>query len=234
MSRRARTAAFLALPLLLTACAEEVGPATSAPAVTFVTGDGITLRGHLFGSGQRWVILSHMFPTDQTGWFPFAGELALRGYHVLTYDFRGYGESDGQKQIDRIDRDLTAALEFVRGQKPLRVVLIGASMGGTAAVIVASRQPVDGVITLSAPLAFRGLDAARLDQRLKVPSLFISAELDGDNQVSARRLYEAAQGERSLDIVPGSSHGIRLVDPSRGSAVRADIITFLERYAASS
>ncbi len=171
-----------------------------------------------------------MFPIDQTGWFSFAGELATRGYRVLTFDFRGYGESDGQKKIDRIDRDLGAALEFVRRQQPRRVILLGASMGGTAAIMVAGREPVDGVIALSAPIQFRGLDAE--GQRLSAPALFIAAEQDDDNQLSARRLYEQTKGDRSIDIVPGSSHGMGLLKGSQSSAVRTDIFTFLERYAA--
>jgi pimeloyl-ACP methyl ester carboxylesterase len=88
--------------------------------VSFRTGDGITLRGHVFGSGDRWVILSHMFPDDQTAWYPFAAELAGRGYHVLTYDFRGYGESEGTKQIERIDRDLTSPSSASMPEERLR------------------------------------------------------------------------------------------------------------------
>ncbi len=150
----------LGVGILISACAEEVGrPVTSAPGASFAASDGAELRGHVFGSGDRWVILSHMFPDDQTDWYPFAGQLSARGYHVLTFDFRGYGESQGDKQIDRIDRDLSAALAFVRQQRPRRVVLLGASMGATASIIVAAREPVDGLIALSAPTAFRGLDA---------------------------------------------------------------------------
>lgn len=220
---------LLGLGLLLYGC-EEVGhPTTSAPPVSFVTDDGITLRGHVFGSGDSWIILSHMFPDDQTAWFPFAGELAGRGYHVLTYDFRGYGESDGRKQVDRIDRDVSAAVGYVERQRPHRLVLLGASMGGTASVIVASQGTADGLITLSAPITFRGLNAG--DSPLSLPTLFISSELDDDNQVSAQTLFENASGERSIDIVPGAAHGIGLLSSTQASQVRADIFKFLDRYA---
>lgn len=224
-----RVLSVLSLVVLLCAC-EEVGrPATSAPSVSFATSDGLTLRGHVFGSGDAWIILSHMFPDDQTAWFPFAGELAGRGYHVLTYDFRGYGESDGQKQIDRIDRDLAAATAYVRQQHPRRIVLVGASMGGTASVIVASAGAGDGLITLSAPMTFRGLNAG--DSPLTLPTLFISSQEDDDNQVSAQTFYENASGEKSIDILPGSAHGIGLLSSPQAPQVRADIFKFLDRYA---
>jgi len=210
-------------------CEETGSPATSAPPVSFVTDDGITLRGHTFGAGDSWIILSHMFPDDQSAWYPFAGELAARGYHVLTYDFRGYGESDGQKQIDRIDRDISAAAAYVKRQRPRRLVLLGASMGGTASVILASQGPADGLITLSAPITFRGLNAG--DSPLTLPTLFVAAEQDDDNQVSAQTFFDNASGERNIDIVPGSAHGIGLLSSNQASRVRADIFKFLDRYA---
>ncbi len=77
--------------------------------VTFTTDDGVVLGGHLFGTGSKGVILAHMYPADQTSWYATAEKLAAQGYLVLTFDFRGYGESEGDKQIDRIDRDVMAA-----------------------------------------------------------------------------------------------------------------------------
>jgi hypothetical protein len=65
--------------------------------IIFKTEDGIDINGNVFGSGSRWVILSHMFPTEQASWFDFANYLAENGYIVLTYDFRGYGKSGGSK-----------------------------------------------------------------------------------------------------------------------------------------
>ncbi len=71
--RPLRDLGILCLCLLLYGCTETGRPTTSAPPVSFATDDGLTLRGHLFGTGDSWVILSHMFPDDQTAWFPFGG-----------------------------------------------------------------------------------------------------------------------------------------------------------------
>lgn len=219
----------------MAACAEETGrPATSAPAVGFRTADGLTLSGHLFGSGDRWVILSHMFPDDQSDWYPFAGELGAKGYHVLTYDFRGYGVSQGQKQIDRIDRDLRAAIGYVRGRTPSRVLLLGASMGGTASIVVAADTPVDGLVALSAPETFRGLDALAVASSVRVPSLLIAAQDDDGAAASARDLgTRLATSDKRVEIVNESLHGIHLLE--RGPAkdqVRAAVLDFLARHAA--
>ena len=56
--------------------------------VAFVSDDGVTLSGTLYGSGASAITISHMFPTDQTSWTPLAKDLAGRGYLVLAYDFR--------------------------------------------------------------------------------------------------------------------------------------------------
>ncbi len=89
---------------------EEGGMAKEGE-VTFMTEDDIELNGNIFGSGNKWVILSHMYPTDQTSWFEFAEILILEedGYSVLTYDFRGYGKSGGSQDISKLDIDLAAA-----------------------------------------------------------------------------------------------------------------------------
>ncbi|MFZ3386123.1 MAG: alpha/beta fold hydrolase, partial [Candidatus Hydromicrobium sp.] len=122
----------------------EAKPQAQEGEVTFTTEDDIKINGNIFGSGNRWVILSHMYPTDQTSWFDFARYLADNGYIVLTYDFRGYGKSGGSQDISNIDKDLEAALDFVIRHDAEKIFLIGASMGGTASLVVASRQTVDG------------------------------------------------------------------------------------------
>jgi pimeloyl-ACP methyl ester carboxylesterase len=225
--------ALVAVALVLCACVEETGrPDTDAPSVSFKTSDGITLRGHLFGTGNSWIILSHEFPDDQSAWFPFAGELAGRHYHVLTFDFRGYGESDGNKQIDHGATDLAAALEYVRTQHPTRVVLLGASMGGTASVIVAASQPVDGVIGLSAPEQFRGMNAIDVANKITAPALFVAGKEDDGAEQSAADLYDQLNPERTrLDILNGSAHGVSLLTSPVAAQVRSDIYGFLSRVA---
>src|SRR5689334_2805964 len=62
---------------------------------SFRTEDGWTLKATLYGSGTTAVVLSHMNMSNRGTWKPLAERLAAQGYLVLTYDFRGQGESDG-------------------------------------------------------------------------------------------------------------------------------------------
>ena len=130
-------------------------PPDRAGEVTFTTDDGVELKGRLFGQGSRGVVLAHMYPADQSSWWGFAQTLADEGYVALSFDFRGYGNSGGDKEIKLIDRDVRAALDFLEKQGATTVFLAGASMGGTASLKVAAKEgeKLAGVVSLSAPLA---------------------------------------------------------------------------------
>jgi pimeloyl-ACP methyl ester carboxylesterase len=217
----------------------DVGTATtggglSSTAVTFSTEDGITLAGHLYGSGNLGVVLSHMYPTDQTSWTAVAERLAQEGYLVLTYDFRGYGESGGSKDIAHIERDVVAALGYLRVAGASDIVLIGASMGGTASLMAAttlqamSSVRLAGVVTLSAPVAFEGLSATDSVPQLVVPLLFIAAE-DDVGAESARKLEELSGNKGDLQIVPGSDHGSDLLSGAHADTVWQLLLDFLQQ-----
>jgi len=226
--------AMLWLSLAVAACSETppddgAGGAvteTSAPTetgagtykkITFTTEDGVVLSGRLYGAGEAGIVLAHMYPADQTSWHDTAERLAREGYLVLTFDFRGYGDSQGRKDIELIDRDVFAAVLTLADAGADRVLLVGASMGGTACLVAAdrsqtlSRLRVTGVATLSAPVEFRGLSAESAVPRLAVPLLFIAAEKDAGAD-GAKTLKDLSGGAGDLRIVPGKDHGTALLE----------------------
>lgn len=212
---------------------EEPAQEENAPTegeVTFTTEDGIDISGNIFGTGSKWVILSHMYPTDQTSWFGFAQELADKGYIVLTYDFRGYGKSGGNQDIPNIYKDLEAALNFVKQYDAEQIFLIGASMGGTASLIVASKEEVDGVISFSGAMEFMGLSAEGTVQDIGSPKLFIASQGDGGAADAANKFYEDSSTSKYMTILNGSSHGTFVFDeePDEAEIAKQSIFDFLE------
>lgn len=198
--------------------------------VTFRTQDGFVLEGTLFGSGSDAVVLAHMFPADQSSWFDFARQLADHGYLALSFNFRGYGKSQGEKDIGVIDRDVRAAIEFVRSRKAVTgVALVGASMGGTASVIAASTEKVDGVVTLSAPVEFMGLNATQAVGRVTAPKYFIASTGDKAAAETAGRLYRGSAPPREIEIIPGDRHGTNILKGPKGEELATKIIAFLEK-----
>ncbi len=211
-------------------------------AVTFTTEDGVTLEGHLSGSGTAGVVLAHMYPADQTSWFTTAERLAQAGYLVLTFDFRGYGESEGGKDIDQLDKDISAAVGAIESAGATEAVLVGASMGGTACLIaaannnlrraVSSQFPapgirITGVVTLSAPVEFRGLSAEDAVPGLQIPLRFIAAE---DDTAGAGQLQELSAGKGDLHIVPGDDHGTELLEGDAADQVWDLLAGFLDEH----
>ena len=194
--------------------------------ISFTTEDGVTLRGHPFGTGDRVVILAHMFPTDQTSWFPFARTLAERGFQALTFDFRGYGESGGSKEVALIDRDVRAAVEFVKREGAKGVFLIGASMGGTASLKVAAAGGVDGVASLSGPSEWRGLSVEGEISKIRVPTLFIASEDDSFTR-GVREQHQKTRAPKQLKVFPGDAHGTFLFHSPHKAAVEKILLDFL-------
>jgi len=232
--------------LILAACGALLGadappgtsPSAANPAakegprvVTFVSDDGVTLSGTLYGSGANAVVFSHMFPTDQTSWAPIAKDLAGRGYLVLTYDFRGYGASPGTKDVSKIDRDLRAAVAFVRTQGAAKLVLVGASMGGTATAKVAAVEKPTAVVIMSAPQSFMGLAVS--DDEVKAitaPKLFIGSEQDGATSTTLH-MFDVAPEPKDKRVYPGSGHGTYIFDSEYGADLTQRIIQFIETTA---
>ena len=221
----------VALTLLISGCSSNSGPGGGATQVSFNTEDGIQLSGHLFGSGDVGVVLSHMKPADQESWWPFARVLKDRGYQALAYDFRGYRDSEGEVDIDNIDRDVQAALDLIKSKGVSKVFLIGACMGGTASLKVASREEVAGVITLSAPFAIEGLDAREDVKTLSAPKLFIAARDDGFHARSVDLFDQTSPEPKERQIVDGGAHGTDMLSGDSGPRVQGLIVDFLRRHA---
>jgi pimeloyl-ACP methyl ester carboxylesterase len=218
-----------------TTTANSVADVTSvSKSVTFTTDDGVTLGGHLFGSGGSGVVLAHMYPADQRSWYPTAQQLAADGYLVLTFDFRGYPESEGSKDVEFIDKDVTAAIGAIAEAGAAEAALIGASMGGTACLAAAAETslpiPVTGVATLSAPVEFMGLSAAEAVPQLTIPLLFIAAE-DDVGADGARRLQQLAAGKGDLELFPGNQHGTQLLEGPYAEEVGGLLTGFLQGLA---
>jgi pimeloyl-ACP methyl ester carboxylesterase len=228
----------LSAPATTSAGTETTAGTGSVPAapgvVTFTTEDGLTLSGHLYGSGRWGVVLAHMYPSDQTSWSAVAERLAQEGYLVLTFDFRGYGESEGSKDIQHLDRDVFAAALYLRNAGASDIVLVGASMGGTASLVAASTLQtmsslrLAGVATLSAPASFKGLSAQESVPQLVVPLLFIAAQNDVGAE-GARNLQELSAGKGDLQIVPGSEHGTELFSGEQADTVWQLLTGFLQQ-----
>ena len=231
--------ASLLLASLLVGCVQngrscKTGASTPGRAVPLPVTADVTLCAQVFGSGATAVVLAHARGSDRRSWYPFAQELAQRGHSVLAFDFRGYGDSTGRRDDNNLI-DLRVAIDYERAEGATRIVVIGASFGGTAAIIAASDGPtgaasptggarpagIAAVASISGPNVWRKLDAVTAAEHLSVPALFAVARSDEPYTSSIRQQAERA-GVQALEI-DGSAHGTALVAASaelRNSLIR--------------
>src|SRR5581483_11808748 len=107
-----------------------------------VNAGGVRLALHEAGPADgRPVLLLHGGGQTRFAWGGTQAELAERGYRAIAVDLRGHGDSDwapdGDYSPGRIAGDLLELVEWTGGQP----ALVGASLGGLAALIAAGEHP---------------------------------------------------------------------------------------------
>ncbi len=210
-------------------------PNVPAQAVHFQTPDHVQLAGLLYGQGKTAVICSHQSNSSKLIWSTsgIPQRLAQRGYLVLAYDFRGYGDSASGGTLN-YDADLRAAIAFIRQQGATRIVLLGASMGGTVSLKVAASEPVAAVITLSAPEHFSVISVSDGEvQAITAPKLFVNSQDDTYAQ-DTEHMYTLASQPRQIQMYPGSAHGVAIFDGPYGGSLTQLLLDFIAQYAPAS
>ncbi|MEX2228025.1 MAG: alpha/beta hydrolase [Dehalococcoidia bacterium] len=234
-TRISRAIFALAACLLLVSACDDDTPAPlppSATPITIQTADGISLDGRLFASrSPHLIVFLHEYRGDQSDWYGLARSFANGGRAAtLTVDFRGYGLSEGERTTDEmLVTDVRAAVAHGRTLGYRSIVLIGASMGGTAAIIAASADPeIEGVIALSPPARFDALDAIAAIRERK-PLFAVIAARNDESAVDSMRMLAEAAGliPRYRVEVGGEAHGTALLTSTAGTDVRRRIDAML-------
>jgi dienelactone hydrolase len=208
--------------------------AVNARVVRVKAPDGVVLAGTAYGKGPVGVVLLHEIRSSRAAWSSYAPELAARGVLVLAIDERGYGDSpDPALKKDpsksQYGLDGVAAVNWLRANGARRVVLVGASAGGTLALTTAERRDAraDAVVSLSAPAKDGGqLDALAGVARLPRQVLLVAAEFDSSFTEDAATLAKAIPQARHVVVGGSGDHGTDLLDdPAPGGGTIGDLVT---------
>jgi len=233
---RQTAAVFMSAALFLSACASDPAPQSTAtdpsdPGRDFVvtTSDGLELEARLFGQGSTYVVLAHMRPADMTSWFEFARVLADEGYAALAFNFRGYGGSDEGDDEFSVGNDVRGAVDSAIADGAEKVFVIGASMGGTGAVVAAASNNIAGVVTLSAPDVFDDASAANMAEQVHSPMLLIAADDDGSAAEDALAIAANAAIEPQVVVLSGGQHGTNMF-AEHGDEITQLITDFLASH----
>jgi len=209
------------------------GQATAQEHVTIRTPDGATIAADLYGAGVRGVVLAHGGRFSKADWAPQANILAAHGFHVLAFDFRGFGESPAPPpslQGDAALRfDVLGAVRYLHRHGARTVAVVGASFGGAAAAD-ASADSAPGEIDRLILLAHGSSDHPEL---IKGRKLFIVARDDTDGSGTARltemrKDYERVHPPKRFVILKGSAHAQFLFRTDQGERLMREILRFLK------
>ena len=210
MRPKTLTLCALALTALLasTATADPTATnnATAEPAaagstvVKIAAPDGVQLAATYTSPGKPGpgVLLLHMCNSDRSAWTGLTDKLAARGIHSLAVDYRGYGDSGGERgegvegqrmRSELWPGDVDAAFEFLRSRPGVNQAGIGAgggSCGVDQSIDLARRHPgqVTALVLLAGGVGDEGTSFLAENPWLPV---FGSASLDDGQAVSGMR-----------------------------------------------
>jgi dienelactone hydrolase len=220
------TAAVIAL--LAVAAADARASVTGAP-VTLKAADGTKLAATYYAGDKPGpgIMLLHQCNKDRSSWSGLAESLARQGFHVLTMDYRGFGESGGKRftdlspeeatktMNDLFPADVDVAYDYLRAQPGVQGVVGagGASCGVNQSIQLSRRHPgVKSLVLLSG-----NTDAAgrKYLHGKSSPTLMIAAADDDGGVVDFMAWIDASSGNptnRFVEYKTGG-HGTNLFQP---------------------
>lgn len=198
----------------------------------FFRSDGLLLHGwfipavqqpvkgtvlHLHGNAQN--VSTHL---RAVWWLPHYG------YNVFLFDYRGYGHSQGEPDLEGLHQDVLSAMNTLFTELPVdpsKVVIFGQSLGGSLAITAAQRSPhfdkvrgvvVEGAFTSYRRVAREALGKWWLTWAFQWPLSFtISDEyrpIDAISSISPKPVL-IIQGAQDRVIAP--HHSVQLFEAAR-------------------
>ncbi len=142
--------------------------------VYFTSRDGTRLHGWFIpaqGRPKATIVHFHGNAQNISAHYAFVAWLPRQGYNVFTFDYRGYGKSEGKPGRSGIHEDAQAALDYIAARQDTgtpNLVVLGHSLGGAIGIVAAAErtQGIRAVIIDSTFTAYR--DIAR-DKAHEVP-----------------------------------------------------------------
>ncbi len=201
--------------------------------------DGVNLKATYFSPGQPGpgILLLHQCNMDRHAWDGLAKDLADAGFHVLTVDFRGFGDSGGDRfsgpqraaVMEKWPGDVDTAYAYLLAEKGVdqsRVAAGGASCGVTqSSDLTARHHEIKALMLLSGNAS----DAAKayLAATPSLPVFGAASEGDTGAAKGIKEAVEASKNPKStLKIYPGTEHGVPMF--AKNSDLEPMIVAWLK------
>lgn len=191
--------------------------------------EGETLQADLYGAlpAARAAILCHGQSWDATGWHDIAPRFVARGIPALALNFRGYDGSTGNTTPQSTVADLHAAKAWLKQAGATEIALVGASMGGHAALASSFERDIECVVSVSAPV--QAVDDA-LSRKVSGRKLFICASEDTMGAAPhVLHAFDLCDTPKTLLMFGAKEHSIGMFHAPYGDEVIAAILDFVAR-----
>ena len=214
------------VPILLCAVFFVIGARAEKKEVTFRSADGFTLKGTFYSAEKPGpgLLLLHQCDGDRRVYDHLATMLNTARYNVLTFDFRGFGESQGggytdsaaqrQKVMDRMPGDIEAALNFLTSQSsvnPRALGIVASNCAVNQAVHAGRHHPeIRTLVVLSGGTDSEG--EAYIKNSPKVPILGVASEEDREAAAATKKLVTlSADSDSHLEMFTDAGHAASIL-----------------------
>ncbi len=181
--------------------------------VYFKTQDGVDLNGWLVkhSDAKHTILYFHGNAGNMGDRMVKLAMFYQMGVNIFIIDYRGYGRSSGQPTEKGMYLDTQAAYDYLMTRKdiaPERIVAYGASLGGAAAVDLALKRNLAGLISDST-----FTNAADMGRRIIpwVPSFLIKTKLDSLAKIKLISVPKLIIHSKNDEMIPFSM-GQKLYD----------------------
>ncbi|HTH95186.1 MAG TPA: alpha/beta hydrolase [Rhodocyclaceae bacterium] len=220
----------------------------------FNSRDGTQLAGwfiHATGAIQGTVIHMHGNAQNMSAHWGYVDWLPTVGFNVFTFDYRGYGNSQGSPDPRGVFEDAIAALDAIRARENTGPLFVfGQSLGGMLAIAAAGASPAElKAVAAEAPVHSYSAWAEDVmpEKELALDDTYCASEyiaalspvplllLHGtaDRVVPyehSERLLKAAGTPKQLVTLPNGEHNDALTE-RHGDQYRRQLLDFFSTYA---
>jgi dienelactone hydrolase len=198
-----------------------IGARAEKKEVTFRSADGFTLKGTFYSAEKPGpgLLLLHQCDGNRRVYDHLATMLNTARYNVLTFDFRGFGESQAgeytdstaqrQKVMDRMPGDIEAALSFLKSQSsvnPRAVGIVASNCAVNQAVHAGRHHPeIRTLVLLSGGTDGEG--EAYIKDSPKVPILGVASEEDSEAAATMKLVALSTNSDSHLEMFTNAGHG---------------------------
>lgn len=174
--------------------------------------DSVKLKATYYTSDKPGpgMLLLHQCNMDRKSWKQLATTLVQLGIHVLTFDYRGYGETPSVGGYEHLSKDIDSALTMLMAQQKVDKINIGvggASCGVNNAIGLAKRSnKIKALMLLSGPTTEAGLHYLRNNPQL---AIFGAASSEEDFAVTSIKEMVATSTNpaSTMKVLNNAGHG---------------------------